>query len=239
MCVHRRRIGRTFALATTPVTREQFQRFRPGFARHDLRRYPDPDCPMGAITWYEAAEYCNWLNQQEGLPETEFCYERNPDGRYAEGMKPAADYLQRTGYRLPTESEWEYACRAGAVTRRSYGETDELLAKYAWYGRNSDARTWPVGSLKPNDGGFFDMHGNILGWCQERYLPYVLGRGGRMTEDNEDTGRILDSHERVLRGGSFSSLILDTLRSAQRDGRVPGSWHSALGFRLARTIPIE
>src|SRR5207245_1595842 len=111
----------------------------------------------------------NWLSKQEGLPETEWCYEPNPDGKYAEGMKLTADYLRRTGYRLPTEAEWEYACRAGAVTSRYYGQTEELLGKYAWFFGNSQELTWSVGSLKPNDLGLFDMHGNVYCWCQERY----------------------------------------------------------------------
>ncbi len=71
------------------------------------------------------------------------------------------NYLSLTGYRLPTEAEMEYACRAGAVTSRYYGETEELLAKYGWYLQNSKERTWPVGSKKPNDLGLFDMHGNV------------------------------------------------------------------------------
>src|SRR5207245_3936582 len=140
--------------------------------------YPQPDCPIGGVTWHEAAEYCNWLSKEEGLPPTEWCYEANAAGKYAEGMKLAANYLKRTGYRLATEAEWEYACRAGAVTSRSYGEAEDLLGKCAWYLGNSKERTWPVGRLKPNDLGLFDMHGNIWTWCQERYLPYGVNGGG-------------------------------------------------------------
>jgi formylglycine-generating enzyme required for sulfatase activity len=84
---HRRRIPRTFAIATKPVTVEQFQRFQ---VENYLRQYaPTAECPMPGITWYAAAEYCNWLSKQEGLPEQEWCYERNKDQRYAEGMRPA------------------------------------------------------------------------------------------------------------------------------------------------------
>jgi formylglycine-generating enzyme required for sulfatase activity len=234
--IHRQRIGRSFALSSMLVTREQFERFRSKFSPNRMQQFRDRNSPMVGMTWYEAAEYCNWLSRQEGLPETEWCYQPNPENRYEEGMKPAADYLRRTGYRLPTEAEWEYACRAGAVTRRSYGETDQLLAEYTWYASNSGGRTQPVGYLKPNDWGLFDMYGNAICWCQERYAPYLQGRAGVIAEDQEDTASVSAKDNRVLRGGAFSSVVLDSMRSAQRDGRVPESWHTALGMRLARTI---
>jgi formylglycine-generating enzyme required for sulfatase activity len=233
--IHRRRIGRNFALAAMPVTREQFERFRPGFSYERMHSYPDPDCPIAGMTWYEAAEYCNWLSREEGLPETEWCYERNPDGRYEEGMKPAADYLRRTGYRLPTEAEWEYACRAGAPTRRYYGESDELLDRYAWYAGNSQGRLRPVGSIKPNDWGYFDLLGNVWGWCQEQFTPYQPERGGRPTEDCEDPSSISDKVSRACRGSGFIGTS-GTVRSAQRDSSVPKTWYSYLGFRPARTV---
>src|SRR5262249_29326460 len=112
------------------------------------------------------------LSKKEGLPEDQWCYLPNKNGGLAHGMQLAPDYLQRTGYRLPTEAEWEYACRAGAVTSRYYGESEELLEKYAWYGKNSAQRTWPVGILKPNDFGLFDMHGQVDVWCQDEYKDY-------------------------------------------------------------------
>ncbi len=89
------------------------------------------------ITWYSAANYCNWLSEQEGLPKDQWCYLPNEAGAYAEGMTIPADVLERTGYRLPTEAEWEFACRSGTVTRYYFGLSIELLGKYAWYQANS------------------------------------------------------------------------------------------------------
>ena len=90
-------------------------------------------------------------------------------------MRIKADALKLPGYRLPTEAEWEYACRAGAVTSRYYGLSVDLLGRYAWYLKNAQQRAWPCGSLQPNDLGLFDMLGNVLEWCQEDYQNYRPG----------------------------------------------------------------
>jgi formylglycine-generating enzyme required for sulfatase activity len=224
---HRRRIARTFALAATPVTKEQFLRFRPAFA-HQFRRYPEPTCPIGGVDWYEAASYCNWLSKEEGIPEDQWCYEIT--GR---GTRLKKGYLSLGGYRLPTEAEMEYATRAGAVTARYFGETDDLLPKYAWYEKNSQERTWPVGSKKPNDLGLFDAQGNMLTWCQESYKAYPQGK--EATDDTEDGPEVVSTVGRMLRGGSFLHTAV-YVRSAFRDSYAPSLRVDNVGVRPARTF---
>jgi serine/threonine protein kinase/formylglycine-generating enzyme required for sulfatase activity len=266
---HRRRIGRTFAIASKPVTVEHLRQFLPKFDHSEMRRYPDLTCPIGGMGWDVAAAYCNWLSEHEELPEEEWCYRplgylappargasavalgasplgigslsavatliTRRHGVFARGMQLAPNYLKRSGYRLPTEAEWEYACRAGAVTSRYYGESEELLGKYGWYLGNAKQQTHPVGSLKPNDWGLFDMHGNIYTWCESRYKEYRKGDGEEAIEDNEDISDIDIEEDRVLRGGSFNNLPVN-LRSAYRARYAPMVGTSSVGFRPARTF---
>jgi serine/threonine protein kinase/formylglycine-generating enzyme required for sulfatase activity len=224
---HRRGIARTFALAATSVTKEQFLRYRPAF-KYEAKRYPESACPIGGVDWYEAASYCNWLSKEEGIPEDQWCYDIT-----GQEMKLRKNYLSLSGYRLPTEAEMEYATRAGAVTARSFGETDELLSRYEWYDKNSHQRTWPVGSKKPNDLGFFDVLGNMLTWCQESYKPYPQGK--EVAEDKEDGLAIAGTQGRMLRGGSFLHTAMYA-RSAFRDSYLPSLRVDNIGVRPARTI---
>jgi len=236
---HRMRIGRTFALAAAPVTKEQFLRFQPSFSHSEFSRYPLPTCPIGGVTWYQAAAYCNWLSQQEGIPEEQWCYEipDEPGGittwRFT-NMKLKPNYLSLTGYRLPTEAEWEYACRAGAATCRYYGETAELQTHYGWNYDNTPEQTQPVGTKKPNDWGLFDMLGNVVNWCQEMHKPYPAKPGGPI-DDVEDIPDVISTDNRLLRGGSFLYAAV-TVRSADRIRVLPSYWSYTVGFRPARTF---
>jgi serine/threonine protein kinase/formylglycine-generating enzyme required for sulfatase activity len=230
---HRMSIDRHFAIAATPVTKEQFLRFLEHFEHVEMRRYPDPTCPIGGVKWELAAMYCNWLSLKEGIEREQLCYETDVLGVRVTRLKE--NYLSLDGYRLPSEAEWEYACRAGATTSRYYGESAELLGKYAWYSGNSGERSWPVGSKKPNDLGLFDMHGNVWSWCQESYKDYPEAKGDKVFHDREDTLGIEATRYRASRGGSFDSPATD-VRCAFRHGEFPLTRYFNGGFRPARTI---
>jgi formylglycine-generating enzyme required for sulfatase activity len=242
---HRERIDRRYAIAAKKVTVEQFRKFfkghrsiwphTPGGGPYA----PTGDCPVHMVSWFMAAEYCNWLSGMEGIPKGQWCYLPNPEGKYAVGMRMAPDYLQRTGYRLPTEAEWEYACRAGSVTGWSFGEAEELVGKYAWHIGNSLGRSHPVGSLKPNGLGLFDMHGNCWEWSQGIYKNFKGFKEWSAREDKEeidDIKHINSVDSRGQRGGSFNDRAVD-VRFAPRYGDVPTrDFLSFVGFRPARTF---
>jgi formylglycine-generating enzyme required for sulfatase activity len=120
------------------------------------------------------------------------------------------------------------------VTSRYYGASEELLAKYAWYLKNSQDRSWPVGSLKPNELGLFDMLGNVWQWCHDAHANYEVPGGGGVIEDVADGAVAADKIGRVLRGGSFS-YPPSYVRSAYRTWNLPVSRNNLNGLRVART----
>lgn len=142
-------------------------------------------------------------------------------------------HLALTGYRLPTEPEWEYACRSGSVTSRYYGRGESLLPRYGWFAKTADDRAWPVGQLRPNDRGLFDALGNALEWVEAPWFNYTTSQ----REDIEDTKYITinEQSDRLLRGGSFFFHPLD-LRSAFRFFSQPGNRYISGGFRPSRTL---
>jgi eukaryotic-like serine/threonine-protein kinase len=236
-------IPRRFAIASKEVSVQQFRqfvkannRYKPDRDTEDaLRRLsPDPDGPWIGASWYTAAAYCNWLSEQERLPKDEWCYQVNKNGLYAEGMTIPANVLERKGYRLPTEAEWEYACRAGTLTSSYYGVSVELLGKYAWYQATSKERTWPAGSLQPNDLGLFDMLGNVYEWCQDGKGANRPKQGTISIDLIRTDEAVLEHPIRMCRGGMFAQLARD-IRSTHRAGDIPSLESIYNGFRLART----
>jgi formylglycine-generating enzyme required for sulfatase activity len=176
------------------------------------------------------------LSDQDKIDESQWCYEpmkgmglRDWANAYGEGMEVPADFLSRRGYRLPTGEEWEYACRAGSWTAWSMGDAEGLLRRYAWYVSNAESKSHPIGSLRPNDWGLFDLHGNAREWCQDRY-----SREGDK-RDKEDVEYIKDEGSRLLRGDAFIDLA-GLARSVYRLVDAATYRYGNLGFRPARTF---
>lgn len=189
-----------FRLAPSPVTRAWYATV--------LAEVPEssagPRTPMTEVSWKDAVRFCNALSRATGL---EPCYTRG-DSPDAEDV--ACDWTA-DGYRLPTEAEWEYACRAGCSDVR-YGELDEI----AWHRGNSEGRPHDVATRAPNAWGFHDMTGNVWEWCWDVYDPRVYGP------------------YRVFRGGGFFDRPRGCRASCRRKSH-PTLAIDDLGFRLARS----
>ena len=240
---HKRRIGRTFAIAAKSVTLAEYRSLTKAKYEISEKYTRHLDLPVVGINWYMAAAYCNMLSKAEGIEEDQWCYEIMGDvsDLLAAGdlsgvdIKLKKNYLSLTGYRLPTEAEMEYATRAGALTSRYYGETEELLGNYAWYLKNSNELIQPVGTKKPNDLGLFDVQGSVYTWCQERYTNYPRQKEDEATEDREEEHVDMGTGSRVLRGGSFY-FQASVVRSAFRLNVAPANRSYDDGFRPARTF---
>jgi formylglycine-generating enzyme required for sulfatase activity len=200
-------LTRAFWLATTEVTQGEWRRVMMGNPSH-FSGCGDR-CPVERVSWHDAVAYCNERSRQEGLGP---CY----DGARFKG-------LGCTGYRLPTEAEWEYAAQAGTTGVR-YGEVDAI----GWYNGNSGVGTHPVAQKRPNAWGSYDMLGNVWEWTNDRYAPYA----GPATDPLGPAS----GATRVFRGGDWSDGA-GQLRAANRANSTPDYRANFLGFRLARSVP--
>lgn len=212
-------VANGFYLAATEVTNAQYQRFLSEsrydgspdadefyliHIRKETQVSASDDYPVVYVSWRNAMVYCAWLTDEESRA-----------GRLPLGW----------GYRLPTEAEWEYACRAGTNTMYSFGKDAAALNEYAWYRDNADGKPQPVGRKRANPWGFFDLHGNVWEWClsKRRRYPYAFDDGRE--ELAGDAGRI-------LRGGSWARSARHC-RSADRNGIIPTLTIYEYGFRVA------
>jgi formylglycine-generating enzyme required for sulfatase activity len=233
-----RSLNRDFAIGIKEVSVAEFLLFDSKY-HEKLNQFSSSTLqhPANRIHWYLAAQYCNWLSQQAGLDESQWCFIPGADGQYAEGMTLAENYLHRTGYRMPTEAEWEYACRARTNTPRFFGHCRELLPQYAWFRDNSLERALIVpGTLKPNSMGLFDVFGNVIEWCIDPYEGRPMLQPGVVPD--LERGLSTDAEAwRVLRGGhlyaeanELRATDLWTFRPLVTDGHF--------GLRIARTLKV-
>ena len=183
--------------------------------------------PVDSVNWYEAVEYCNNLSKKHNLAPYYKIDKTASDGNNLNGddvLKYTVTILGGSGFRLATESEWEFACRAGTTTAYSYGNMiDGTMANFTGAARNT---TTAAGSFKPNAWGICDMHGNVWEWCWDWYGPYE----GAV---KDSTGAVSGSF-RTMRGGSWNNLPV-LLRSGRRTHLAPNSNGFYAGFRVARS----
>jgi formylglycine-generating enzyme required for sulfatase activity len=159
-------------------------------------KFADAAKPVESVSWEDAVEFCKRLSRKTSQPVA-----------------------------LPTEAQWEYACRAGTKTRFSSGDDDRQLYNYARYGQGADAGTVPVGSRKPNAWGLYDMHGNVWEWCADWYA------GSYVNAPTQDPAGPISGQARVLRGGSWVNTS-DGCRCATRNKSAPDVRYNGIGFRV-------
>jgi formylglycine-generating enzyme required for sulfatase activity len=212
---HRVRITRPFYLGIFPVTQEQYENV---MGENPSGFLGDPRRPVEYVSWFDAVNFCNRVSERVGL---------RPYYRIEENTVVAQG---GDGYRLPTEAEWEYACRAGTTTKWSCGDDEAALDLSAWYLSNSGGTTHPVGEKEPNGWGLYDMHGTVSEWCQDWFGEYYYAN----SPPEDPAGPTGGSH-RVARGGNWRYFPRQC-RSAFRAGFSPSDRFSDRGFRLARAV---
>ena len=217
--VHRVRIS-PFLMDRYEVVQEQYAKL----VGANPSSFKGPGRPVDTVTWTDAVLYCNLRSRAEGL---EPCYDEESETWKCN--------FKANGYRLPTEAEWEYACRAGTEGKYYFGSDPRALKKYGWYAGNSSKKTHPVGQKKPNQWGLYDMYGNVAEWCND-----VYGENYYKTSPSDDPRGPEQGEIKVLRGGGWQDRI-GSIRSSWRAGEnfsfVDACVMDSMGFRCARNAP--
>ena len=200
---HEVTIDKPFYLGAHEVTQEQYEKVM----GNNPSKSKGTAKPVENLSWESAISFCQKLTEL-------------PDEKTA-GRE----------YRLPTEAEWEYACRATSASAYCFGDSSELLDEYAWSSENSKGKTQPVGQRKPNRWGLYDMHGNVLEWCMDSYADYPSASA-------PDSQRSSDKTYRMMRGGSFFFGGI-FCRSALRNRAKPSDSSFNIGFRVSLSLPTK
>jgi formylglycine-generating enzyme required for sulfatase activity len=185
----------------------------------------DPKAPVERTQWTDAVRFCNACSERDGLTP---CYD----------LTTWECHFDADGYRLPTEAEWEYACRAGGTGKYCFGDDERELPHYAWLKPHSQGKPHPVGQTRPNAWGLFDMHGNVWQWCNDWYAETYYAESPTQDPRGPASGKL-----RVLRGGAWDCTA-EKCRSAYRHKEFPVYSDACFGadsygFRRARTAVAE